>query len=1177
MKIQSKLHIFSLVLLILLHTGCSQESPSVNPFSFSTTPPSSEPGTDLMQSLLIYPINDPLPAGIFVPVDSNIIIAFSMEADASTIAANVTINNGAAYPAPVTDGRIITLNPAVDLLYGTDYTITVTTGVTSTSGETLDQIYTWYFTTEAAVSPGPEDPRVISGTQFPASGVTDIDFNIPYIETTFSIEVMNVTTATFTLVQDPLGVPVAVGGTSITQVAGTNTWRLNLSSNLLYGTKYEAQITTAITDLTGNPLVNDAGPLTWQFDTEADPYPAGAVSITDIWIGDVTDTGATVHFNTDRPVAKNLSYLVYDTSPLTIGTTGTAVQENAAADLTDFHTIVVPDTTLSSSTVYYYRVLVDTAAPAGVDAGDTFPASDSTFITESTSGSSAVNLGLSESAGAQTFPELLQFSDGSFLVTWITAENGDTDIYSEYFNSTAVRQWGSGVYPANGVAVINDTANHPQNSFKTAIIDESSKSALVVYNDESATDYIYGKAISDSAGISFSWSQTSASQGVNLDNSEVLGTNPTDEYSVTTIGANPPVIIMTRTSDMPNDGTPANLIFDKNTDFSLLGGLDVNDLLLYNTGGTGWSQALIANQGAAPADNYQHVLITDAVTNLDILTNYYIADADVTVSGNSNSNMPPGAPYTFDDSLLGGTGTMGAGDIIKNNADNMWGIIVSIAGVWPDFTFEVDRDIDINNGEGYIIYKKITGPATSQKVYEAPNYYPLWDDTSAFAPGTTVLENDIVVNENNNTTPAQYAAVVTPDPTKDSDTAIRLDTDIMDDSDGFSIIRMDDNSSITLVGYTGAEPAGATLTDPNIADYTVAGVNPGDIVFNIDDDLSATVLSVSIAPADTLSLSSDIFSGTNDKYIIYKKNFFLAYINTSGDVIGKTFSTGSGSIIGSAITIDNSSSFTQVSVLSNDGDSIIAVYGDGSTLHAKGFYADKSLKWTDSTIFTGTNIRIIKLLPSVIDSSIYLLADEESGSGNVSVIKLSDSTSGAAWTSTFTGHSPDMIIDDTTAGTAERVIVTYKNLHTVALNNYYHIEARALSGTTGAADIAAYNVTSNTVAYNCQNPDIEKGDTSTNSSAFYISWFDGRYYAFTGYSLFTRLYSTTGGVYDANWASELYVAVPESIGTGTELFLRTGFWDDGGGDPGGVIPIWLDYRNTASDIFYELVRSNATY
>jgi hypothetical protein len=115
-----------------------------------------------------------------------------------------------------------------------------------------------------------------------------------------------------------------------------------------------------------------------------------------------------------------------------------------------------------------------------------------------------------------------------------------------------------------------------------------------------------------------------------------------------------------------------------------------------------------------------------------------------------------------------------------------------------------------------------------------------------------------------------------------------------------------------------------------------------------------------------------------------------------------------------------------------------------------------------------------------------------------------------------------MVVDSATGG-PNRAIIAYRTTHATGGANYYHIEVRSYNsaGTTAIPGFAAIAVTNNTTAaYHCLHPRISLADTGAAESAFSLSWFDGRFIFYFGYSIYAQQYNATD---TAQWIAEEFL------------------------------------------------------
>ena len=213
--------------------------------------------TDPINNATNVPLNKVVTATFSEPMNPAIILGgiFSLKQGATPVAGTVTYT-----------GSTVSFTPSANLLSGTTYTATITTGAKNLAGTPMANNYVWSFTTVVTTPPTP--PTVISTD--PANLATGVVLN-KIIAATFSVA-MNATTitgSTFTLKQ---GVNTIAGNVTY---SGTTAY-FTPSVNLLPATTYTATITTGAKNLAGTPLAAD---YVWTFTTLA--LTAPTVILTD--------------------------------------------------------------------------------------------------------------------------------------------------------------------------------------------------------------------------------------------------------------------------------------------------------------------------------------------------------------------------------------------------------------------------------------------------------------------------------------------------------------------------------------------------------------------------------------------------------------------------------------------------------------------------------------------------------------------------------------------------------------------------------------------------------------------------------------------------------------------------------------------------------------------------------
>ena len=193
-----------------------------------------------------------------VALNTTIGVTFSEAMDpASFTTTSFTVSSGGGVVAGTvsTSSSATTFTPTSSLADSTTYTATITTAATDLAGNPLAASYSWSFTTGAAQDTTAPDVSSV----FPSDTATGVLLNTT-ISATFS-EAMDPTSLTTTSFTVSGGGGVVAGTVSTSGSATTFT----PTSNLAGSTTYTVTITTAVTDLAGNPL---ATPYSWSFTTE---------------------------------------------------------------------------------------------------------------------------------------------------------------------------------------------------------------------------------------------------------------------------------------------------------------------------------------------------------------------------------------------------------------------------------------------------------------------------------------------------------------------------------------------------------------------------------------------------------------------------------------------------------------------------------------------------------------------------------------------------------------------------------------------------------------------------------------------------------------------------------------------------------------------------------------------
>ncbi|MFZ1730938.1 MAG: Ig-like domain-containing protein [Bacteroidota bacterium] len=303
-------------------------------------------------------------------VNQSVAATFTEIMDAATITtSSFTLKQGATVvPGSVSVVGVTAIyNPTSFLVYSTLYTATITTAVKDLAGNAMVSDYTWTFTTGAA----PDTIGPIVRYTIPAYNAVNIPVN-QQISVAFSEAMDPQTITSASVIIDSGSVPIAGTVTYVGVIA-----LFSPTSFLAYNTQYTGTITTAVTDLAGNPMARS---YTWHFRTGAAPdtippvvsytipvngetqvhinqrmaatfseamdpatittasflVKAGAIPV----LGNVTYVGVTATFNPIGYLAYHTEY----TATITTGATDLAGNPLAADYIWVFKTGAAPDT-----------------------------------------------------------------------------------------------------------------------------------------------------------------------------------------------------------------------------------------------------------------------------------------------------------------------------------------------------------------------------------------------------------------------------------------------------------------------------------------------------------------------------------------------------------------------------------------------------------------------------------------------------------------------------------------------------------------------------------------------------------------------------------------------------------------------------------------------------------------
>jgi len=199
---------------------------------------------------------DPLNNATNVSINKTVAATFSVSMDELTItSATFTLKQGTTSIAGLVSysGSTAFFNPSVNLLPGTLYTATITTGAMNLDRTAMANNYVWTFTTSSDIV---ITPTVILTN--PLNNATNVAFD-KTVAAIFSVpmNVLTISSSTFTLKQGTTSIAGEVSYSGSTAF-------FNPTSDLLPGLLYTASITTGAKNLVGTPIEND---YVWTFTT----------------------------------------------------------------------------------------------------------------------------------------------------------------------------------------------------------------------------------------------------------------------------------------------------------------------------------------------------------------------------------------------------------------------------------------------------------------------------------------------------------------------------------------------------------------------------------------------------------------------------------------------------------------------------------------------------------------------------------------------------------------------------------------------------------------------------------------------------------------------------------------------------------------------------------------------
>ncbi len=1131
-------HIYAFVLALFV--ACTGTAPSVPESEYySTGIPSVLAGTTLMNTVMVSPIDK----DSNIPLDANIVFVFpdTVNDVAGNISSNVTISGsltgGIAYIVAGT-GTTVTLNPSVNFQAGETITININSALQNAAlTRTLDKNYVFTFDAGTATTGTNTPPYVLVNSQYPPKGALNISRNLPYVELTFNKAVANVVANTTFTITPGSGIGVAN--------PGGNTWRLNLTTPLAYGTAYTVRVhgtpseaipANRVRDLIPNDLV-DNGEQQWTFTTETDPgAPANPVVDTS-WSENVTISGGDIYFTTTGAVDVSTinCRILYDTvsraaPPPNLYAFQSGVEGNWDGGSTQqiLHRITLAG--LTATRTYYYRVWLDLANFGTVDAGET--SGEFTFMTRKAASVAANN---------QNGQVILQTALGGGFVFWESTQAGNFDIYGQFFSTTGAPQWAS----PGGMAVTTVAANHRN----IAITGDGAGGAIIVYQD-TATNQLYAKRIT-AAGI-FTFGGGAGSAGVPLN----ITIQALSVFSVVRNAASTNFLVgyIDNATGRPAvreylDASGAPVRYRGPGRVVTSSGYGQPVTVTTKSIGPITTIANAGNETVATSGYYNNSLVPPSGPFHIIVTNTGAMNGingRITwdYNGGAGTNVWPlsGVPFALGASGVSFTITDGAPAGLV--AADEWDFNVS-AGLAESLTVDTASDYDNSLGNGtFNIYVSIGGTidafgtGTGQITYDFGGGPP----TSTFVPTDGA--------------PFQLGAT-------------NVWVILTDGGDG--ILNMNDHWTVAV--GNGASAYADTVS----SSLTYTGTGNGTFTLTVTAE----------GPPDgTAEITWDYNGGAGTPVSITSTPFTFTNINGSG--INITFTDGGDNWlnlndewtveVGDRIAVSGVAGFTRVDLAANDAANrdFFAVCSSATRIDASSWditnntYPLHSNPWAVTNIcdtaapanFGWANVGVDQVARSAIFTNKFYLLAHNTAADNVGLVEMDDAAPGINWASQFAGRDPHMVIDDISGGADERELVAYRFFNGT---NYL---IRSASYSSAGAPTGPWNISAVAVASDSDDgPRITLADSVNNASPFYVTWFDGRLGA-GNYEVYSSQVTAAGVV---NWSALIY----DTASIAGNLRVRALYYNDVGNQAAywGLIPLWVE----STDLYYELVQDYGRY
>ena len=297
------------------------------------------PGPEPIKEKLTIESTNPTDAATSVAINASVSATFSILINGSTLTTDsfkLSKDGEELAGSVTTNAKTATFTPSANLDYNTTYTARVTTKAQAANyaGTTLDNDYTWSFTTTED-----EEPPTVSSTS-PANGAASVAINSA-ITATFSeaMQSSTINTNTFT---------VSDGSDTISGTVSYNdtTATFTPSGSLSNSTTYTAKITTEVRDSAGNTM---ASGYTWSF-TTVDTTPP-TVNSTSPSNG---DTGVAINSTVTATFSETMLSSAMNTNTFTVSDGNGVI--SGTVSYSDKTATFTPSNNLSDSTTYTAKI-----------------------------------------------------------------------------------------------------------------------------------------------------------------------------------------------------------------------------------------------------------------------------------------------------------------------------------------------------------------------------------------------------------------------------------------------------------------------------------------------------------------------------------------------------------------------------------------------------------------------------------------------------------------------------------------------------------------------------------------------------------------------------------------------------------------------------------------------------